>query len=52
MAAGTITLGNVADRTDALNIACSRCDRSGLNFYDLCSIHRLGLPALYVPGPS
>jgi hypothetical protein len=48
---GSITLGNVAARTDTLLVACTRCERAGR--YSLHMLikrynRRLGVPALLV----
>jgi hypothetical protein len=48
---GAITLADVAARTDALVVACTRCDRAGRYSLDTLIINhgrRFGIPALLV----
>jgi hypothetical protein len=46
---GSISLGDVADRTAVLNIACSRCERAGRDSVETLITrhgHWFGIPAL------
>jgi len=47
MIAGSITLGDVAGRTDTLAVACSRCDRAGR--YAVATLIERHGPAFGIP---